>query len=371
MKIGIDARLYGPKQGGLGRYLQQLIEHLEKLHLPAEFVIFLRRENWGDYNPKSPNFTKALANIPWYGLKEQVFLTPIINKHHLDLVHFPHWNIPLGFNDKFIVTIHDLIPFHYPRKRDTTLDPIFYSLKQAGFKMVLKHAANASKKIITISEFSKNDINKTLGINPEKIEVTYLAPQRFVKKNHHIDNRFNISKPYALYVGVAFSHKNLPFLLTGWQKFCESNKNSYQLVLSGKMNFFYERLIRDFKKLFDEKSVIFTDYLEDEMLGSLYSNAELLVYPSLHEGFGLPPLEAMHAGVPVVTSGTSCLPEILGDAAIYFDPTKTEELISALNKGFNDKKLRHDLIQKGRLVAKKYDWQITAQKTWEIYKNSV
>jgi glycosyltransferase involved in cell wall biosynthesis len=137
------------------------------------------------------------------------------------------------------------------------------------------------------------------------------------------------------------------------------------------MNFFYGRLIKDFKKLFQTKSVVFTDYLEDEMLGSLYSNAELLVYPSLHEGFGLPPLEAMYTGVPVVTSGTSCLPEILGDAAIFFDPTNPEQLINALKSGFSDKKLRHDLIQKGKLVAQKYDWEITAEKTWEIYKNSV
>ena len=134
MKIGIDARLYGPKQGGLGRYLEQLIEHLEKMNLPAEFVIFLRRENWGDYTPKHPNFSKALANVPWYGLKEQLLMPAILRRHKLDLVHFPHWNVPLFFRGNYVVTIHDLIPFHYPRKRDTTLDPLLFGIKQIGFK---------------------------------------------------------------------------------------------------------------------------------------------------------------------------------------------------------------------------------------------
>jgi glycosyltransferase involved in cell wall biosynthesis len=371
MRIGIDARLYGPKQGGLGRYLEQLISHLEKMNLPADFVIFMRRENWGDYTPKRPNFKKELANIHWYGLREQLFLPNIIKRQNLDLMHFPHWNVPLSYNKNFVVTIHDLIPFHYPRNKDTTLGPLFFGIKQSGFKMVLKHAAKAAKKIITISQFSKNDISETLGVPLNKIDVTYLAPQRFTKNFHALDNRFSIKKPYALYVGVAYSHKNLPLLLTAWTKFCEKNKNTYQLVLSGKKNFFYDRLFKQFKNLFQSNSVIFTDYLDDELLGSLYARAELLVYPSLHEGFGLPPLEAMSAGIPVVTSGSSCLPEVLGDAAIYFDPTSENELVAALEKGFTDKKLRNDLIAKGKIISQKYDWHNTAKQTWEIYKNSV
>ena len=369
MKIGIDARLYGPKQGGLGRYLQQLITNLEKMNLPAEFVIFLRRENWGDYTPKRPNFRKELANIHWYGLKEQLFLPGIIKKQHLDLVHFPHWNVPLLFNGNFVVTIHDLIPFHYPR--GTTLNPALYNLKNAGFRSVLKHAAHASKKIITISNFSKNDISENLHVPENKIEVTYLAPQRFAHTHHPISGRFGIKKPYALYVGVAYSHKNLPLLLSAWSKFCEKNKNEYQLVLSGKKNIFYDRLFSEFKDLFEKESVLFTDYLDDELLGSLYAGAELLVYPSLHEGFGLPPLEAMSAGVPVVTSGTSCLPEVLGDAAIFFDPTSENDLIGALEKGFTDKKLRSELTAKGKIITQRYDWRNTAERTWEVYKNSV
>ncbi|MFA6105487.1 MAG: glycosyltransferase family 1 protein [Patescibacteria group bacterium] len=371
MRIGIDARLYGPKQGGLGRYLEQLISHLEKMNLPAEFVIFMRRENWGDYEPKRPNFKKELANIHWYGLQEQLFLPRIIKRQKLDLMHFPHWNVPLLYNQNFIVTIHDLIPYHYPRNKNTTLGPLIFSIKQIGFKMTLKHAAQAAKKIITISQFSKNDIGKTLGVPLNKIEVTYLAPQRFPKNSHTVVKRFDIKKPYALYVGVAYSHKNLPFLLSAWSKFCEKNKNSYQLVLSGKRNFFYERLFKQFKPLFENESVIFTDYLDDELLGTLYAHSQLLVYPSLHEGFGLPPLEAMSAGIPVVTSKSSCLPEVLGDAAIYFDPTNENELVTALESGFSDNKLRNELIAKGKIISQKYDWHNTAKETWEVYKNSV
>lgn len=371
MRIGIDARLYGPKQGGLGRYLEQLISHLEKMNLPAEFVIFLRRENWGDYSPKRPNFKKELANIHWYGLREQLFLSNIIKKQKLDLVHFPHWNVPLFFNKNFVVTIHDLIPFHYPRKKESTLGPLFFGVKQIAFRFVLRHAAKAARKIITISQFSKKDIGDTLGVNPDRIEVTYLAPQRFTRNHHTMVNRFGIKRPYALYVGVAYSHKNLPLLLSAWAKFCEKNKNAYQLVLSGKKNYYYDRLFSQFKPQFENGNVLFTDYLDDEILGSLYSHAELLVYPSLHEGFGLPPLEAMSAGVPVITSSTSCMPEVLGDAAIFFDPTNENELVEALEKGFTDKKLRTELIAKGKLITQKYDWHETAKQTWEVYKNSV
>jgi len=112
MKIGIDARMYGPKQGGLGRYVEQLVLELEKIDNQNEFVIFLRADNWNEYTPSKPNFKKVLANISWYGWQEQFKLTPIIKKEKVDLMHFPHWNIPLFYNDPFIVTIHDLILLH-------------------------------------------------------------------------------------------------------------------------------------------------------------------------------------------------------------------------------------------------------------------
>ena len=176
MRIGIDARMYGPKQGGLGRYIQQLIAHLEQLETTDEFIIFLRKENWDEYTPKNNNFKKVLADIPWYGWQEQIKLSKIIKQEKVDLMHFPHWNVPLFYNDPFIVTIHDLLLLHYPTRKASTLGPFAYWFKNFVYKIVLRHAATKSKHILTISEFTRKDIVKNLGIAMGKITVAYLAP---------------------------------------------------------------------------------------------------------------------------------------------------------------------------------------------------
>ncbi|MDO9509654.1 MAG: hypothetical protein Q7J14_00005, partial [Candidatus Magasanikbacteria bacterium] len=136
MKIGIDARLYGPKQGGLGRYLQQLIEGLEKADQNNDYVIFLHAENFEEYQPKNPRFKKVLANIPWYGWKEQFFLPKILKKEKLDFVHFPHWNIPFFYSGKFLVTIHDLILYHYSTRKASTLGSVAYFFKNLAYKLI-------------------------------------------------------------------------------------------------------------------------------------------------------------------------------------------------------------------------------------------
>lgn len=369
-KIGIDARFWGPKQGGLGRYVEQLVLNLEKLNLPAEFVIFLRQENWDLYNPSQPNFKKVLADLPWYGFAEQTKLTKILNQHSLDLMHFPNWNIPIFYKRPFVVTFHDLLPLHYPRQRATTRGVLVYFFKNLGLKAVLRFATRKSKQIITVSNFSKNDIVQTLKVPSEKISVTYPAPLPPSGSDENIFKKTKITKPYVLYVGVAFPHKNLERLLEAWKSASEINDH-YQLVLAGKKNYFYERLEKENAELFKNGSVIFTDFVPDAELSSLYSKASLFILPSLFEGFGIPPLEAMSHNVPVVAARASCLPEVLGDGALYFDPLNTKDIQNALKQGLEDEKLRKNLIKNGQKITSKYSWAELAERTWEIYKNSV
>ncbi|MFA5061755.1 MAG: glycosyltransferase family 1 protein [Patescibacteria group bacterium] len=372
MRIGIDARMYGPKQGGLGRYIEQLIKNLEKIDSANEYIIFLRKENFEEFQPANSNFKKVLADVYWYGLAEQTKIPKIIKQQKVDLMHFPHWNVPYFYNGPFMVTIHDLILFHYPTRRASTRSVIVYWLKHQAHKILIKKISKKAKKIITPSEFTKQDIHKTLKIPLQKIFVTLLSPQPQEQKQNNISHKelfkkFNINKPYALYVGVAYPHKNLEGLVDAWHDFEKKYGDNFQLILVGKKNYFYDRLINS-KKFKQCKNIIFTDYLNDDELNTIYSGAMLYVFPSLYEGFGLPPLEAMTHHVPVISANSACLPEILGSAALYFDPKNPEEITQALYNGFTNQNLRLNLIQQSQQILKKYSWLETAKRTLQIYK---
>ncbi len=366
MRIGIDARMCGPQQGGLGRYIEQLIIHLLKIDSQNEYVLFLRQENWDNLQIINYKFKKVLADIHWYSWKEQLLLTKIIKKEKIDLMHFPHWNVPLFYNDPFIVTIHDLLLLHYPTREASTLGPISYWFKNKTYRAVLKHAVNKARHIITPSEFTKQDVHKTLNIPLEKITATHLAPF-----NHPGANKQSatpqppLPTPYVLYVGVAFPHKNLNKLIEAWKIFQQKYDKNYHLVLAGKKNYFYNKIINN-KKLMTDK-IIFTGFLSDNQLAEAYSNASLYIFSSLYEGFGLPPLEAMKHNIPVISSNATCLPEILENAAFYFNPNNNEEIATAIYRGLTDKNLREQLKNNAQILLKKYSWEQTAKKTLNIY----
>lgn len=175
-KIGIDARFFGPKDKGFGRYTQQLIENLEKLNPSAggnQYFIFLRKDSWNEYQSKNANFKKVLADYKWYGIKEQILLPLKLKKYKLDLVHFTHFNVPIFYRGKFIVTIHDLTLRHFPTFRRSLKNLIFYPFKNLAYRIVFRHAIKNSEKIIAISEHTKQDILKHRKVNPEKIKVIY------------------------------------------------------------------------------------------------------------------------------------------------------------------------------------------------------
>lgn len=405
MKIGIDARLYGTKCGGIGRYAQKLIEQLEKIDNGNQYVVFLQKDAFEEYQPKNANFSKVRADFRAYSWQEQLLFSSLIKKCGVDLMHFTHFNVPILYNGKFIVTIHDLIISHYPDSRATTLNPLLYRIKLFFYNIVVKSTAKRAQKIIAVSEYTKNDVVKFLRVAPEKITVTYegydIPKEPFdasyppCLKN---ETEGGQNSEYLLYVGSAYPHKNLEKLLLTFKKVITSANHplpllgkereeisedigkppltppwkggdgSLKLVLVGKKNFFYDRLAEEIKKLDLHDDVMLPGYISDEKLVCLYKNAKLYVFPSLIEGFGLPPLEAQSYGVPVVSSSATCLPEILGDSAVYFDPQNTEDMAEKILSVLNNENLRQDLISRGYENIKRFSWRDCAQKTLSLYE---
>lgn len=371
MRIGIDARMMG-KGFGLARYIEQLLLHLQVQDTENEYIIFLKRDNWELFDSTHKNFKKVLADIPWYSFAEQFKFPGIIQKEQVDLMHFPHFNVPLLYRGPYIVTIHDLIMFHYPRQEASTHGPLIYWLKDFVHRFVVRAAAFRAKHILVTSEFTKRDVHETLGVPISKMTVTYQAPFEVehlglqdAQKNDIILSKYKITKPYIIYVGAAYPHKNIEGLLLAWKIFQKKYGTEYQLVLVGKENFFYKKLKNTVIK--EACDVVYTGFVPDDELSVLYKHSQLYVFPSFYEGFGLPPLEAMAHGIPVVSSNKSCLPEVLGDAALYFDPENLDEMADTLHKGITDHGIRHILNQNKAKVISRYSWTTLAKQTLDCY----
>ncbi|OGH58596.1 MAG: hypothetical protein A2725_02750 [Candidatus Magasanikbacteria bacterium RIFCSPHIGHO2_01_FULL_33_34] len=373
MRIGIDARMMGGGFG-IGRYVEQLILSLQKIDNNNQYILFVKKIDNNKF--KSKNFKQVEADISWYSWAEQIKLNKIIKREKVDLMHFPHWNIPLFYNGLYIVTIHDLIMFHFPRPEATTLGPIKFWLKDFVHRIVIRNAVKKAKHIITTSEFTKDDINKTLGVSMNKMATIYQAPfttinnLQFTINNDVVLSKHNIVKPYALYVGSAYPHKNLDSLLKAWKLFLDKYEVDCQLVLVGKESYFYNNIKEsDIANRLGNR-VIFTGFVDDFDLDLLYKQSKLYIFPSLYEGFGLPPLEAIARGLPVVSSSSSCLPEVLGEGALYFDPNNIENIADTINEGLYNEDIRHQLLINGRTELQKYSSEKMAIDTLEIYKKN-
>lgn len=372
MRIGIDARFFGPIGKGLGRYTQKLIENLEKVDNVNHYFIFLKSENFDEYQPKNENFQKVLADFRWYTFAEQIRMPFLLYKYKLDLVHFPHFNVPLLYFGKFIVTIHDLIILHFPTIRSSTLSPIFYWFKFLAYKMVISSAIFRASRIIGVSNFTKNDILKKYPkIANEKILVTYEACDDFCffnpKKCEDLTILYGIIKPYILYVGNVYPHKNPERLILA-MKSLKDEFPQLKLVFVGGEDYFYQQL----KGLVTKEkieNVVFAGFVPDYDLDAVFRNSLAYIRPSLHEGFELPALEAMTRGVPVLTADYECSREILENSAYYFNGEDISDISKAIRIVLKDETIKEELIRKGYEQAKKYSWKKMAQKTLEVYQN--
>ncbi|MEK7160848.1 MAG: glycosyltransferase family 1 protein [Patescibacteria group bacterium] len=375
MLIGIDARFFGPKAKGLGRYTQKLIEELEQTDKQNDYLVFLRRVNFNEYQPQNPRFKKVWADYRWYSLGEQLFFPWQLYRHRIDLMHFTHFNVPIFYRRPLVLTIHDLILQRWPTRKDNFLNRVKYFFKSLGYKIVIRSALARAQKIIAVSRFVKGDIVKSFGVVEERIAVIYegapeIANRQALIANREILEKYKIHKPYLLYVGNAYPHKNLARLAEAFKILRSGQHPDLQLVFAGGDDYFYQKLKKencDSGGVCFGGGVIFAGFVPEEELRNFYANASLYVFPSLCEGFGLPPLEAMAQGVAVVTSCATCLPEILGQAVHYFDGENPVDMAAKINEVLTDEALRQQLIRQGFEQIKKYSWRQMAEETQKIY----
>lgn len=367
MKIGIDARMI--KATGIGRYTENLIKELAKIDQENQYIIFLKKDEFSYFKLPGKNFKKVLADFHWYSLKEQLKLPKIIAKEKVDLIHFSHFNVPFFYKGKFVSTIHDLTLHYFKNiKRGSIIHFLIYQLKHLFYKRIIRRAVKKSLKIFVPSKFTMKDLIKTLRVPQEKIVVTYEGgpSEDLLKKvpDNKVLEKFNIKSPFILYVGNAYPHKNLEGLV----KSLKYLNQDVKLVLVGKIDKFYQKIKEEVLNFGFEKRVFFTDFVTDEELVALYKNARAFVFPSFNEGFGLPALEAMAFGLPVLSSSRSSLPEVLEESALYFDPNNPKDIALKISQIIKNKRLRDELKEKGYNQVKKYSWKEMAQETLNIYK---
>lgn len=376
-KIGIDARMYSIP-GGIGRYTRELINGLEKVDDVNQYIIFIDKEGFGNYEPKNKNFKKVLADVGWYGFSEQIKTLPIWYKAKLDLMHFTHFNKSIFYRKPYVVTIHDLTYSVVAKEgmKISKLPPIIYMVKYLVYERVIKDVIKKARKIIVPSYTSKKDIISAYRINSNKVAVTYesvdksFSPDERKQVFKNLEDRFGIRKEkYFIYVGNASPHKNLKRLILAFDILAKEKKD-FQLVLAGKREKFYTALEEWVKRDgIGDGRIIFTGVVTDDELKALLANSYACTFPSLAEGFGIPPFEAMASGTPVLTSATSCLPEVCENAAIYFNPYLPESIAEKMKMIIENSKMREEFIKAGFEHIKKFSWEKMASETKDVYMN--
>lgn len=368
MRIGIDARFYGREGKGLGRYTERLLAHLTERKTDHEFIVFLRRENFSDFQPTASNVRTVLADVPWYSWREQLQFPRILAAQRLDLMHFLHFNVPVLYRRPFVVTVHDLILLHFPTQRASTRSAPAYWFKHALYRAVVSSAVRRARNVLTVSEFSRGDLARTFGTPGERITVTYEAADVLPGPAEPPTGVRLSPRAFYLYVGNAYPHKNLEWLLTTLAPEWGSGREQFPLVAVGRRDYFYERLAELAHRLGVSQWVYWLGGVEDPTLKWLYANAAAYLFPSRYEGFGLPGLEAMLEGLPVIAARASSLPEVYGDAALYVDPTDGRSLLHALARLRNEPALRAELVRRGTARVAKYSWRRMAEQTLEVYE---
>ena len=366
MKIGIDVRLWS--ETGVGRYIRNLTSELSKLDKENEYILFACSKDEKNIRSVIQNskFVTTKADIPWHSLSEQYKLLKIVNSQNLDLMHFTYYSHPIFYKKPFVVTIHDLIIYHFSTGKASTKNPVFYQIKRQAYKRIIKTSAKNATKIITPSKTVKEDVATTLSISNEKIVVTYEGVSKFQKnakftlQNSPLKDLVN--KKFFLYVGNAYPHKNLGNLLTAFSSLKIPN---IELVLVGPDDYFYKRL----KKNIPNNCSILHN-ISDESLQLLYENAVSLVHPSLSEGFGLTPLEAMSQSCPALVSDIPVFKEICGDNVIYCNPNNADDICEKMNYMYNlDQHDREKITTKAKKYAENFTWAKTAEQTLQVYKS--
>jgi glycosyltransferase involved in cell wall biosynthesis len=356
--IAIDARLWGTQNTGPGRYTENLLDFLPK-HPQIRIILIISPSQLRE--PKLAAFEKIIAKYHPYSPFSQVEMFFLLCKARPDLFHATHFTVPVFWPGKVVVTIHDLIKHYSVGSDTTTQNPLWYWFKYLGYRFVAWWAIHRSVHIIVPSKYWKQELHNKYSVPENKITVTYegaFAINNF--KNHSIELP---DQPYVLYVGNMYPHKNIPVLLDAIKQL----SGQILLILVCARSVFSDRITSLINKQNLGKWVKYLGYVPDEDLMELYHNCLAYVFPSKIEGFGLPGLEAMASGAPVISSNSSCLPEIYGDAAIYFNPDNSQQLAEQILKMKSNSALRTKLIQAGSKQVKKYSWRKMSAETYAVY----
>jgi len=365
MKILIDGRFYGLENAGIGRYSINLISELCKIDSKNEYVLLLRKKYF-DSLILPTNWKKVSADINHYSFEEQIKLPAIIKGEKPDLVHFLHFNIPVFYKDKYVVTVHDLLMHSQKGFEATTLPAPIYLVKRVGYRTVFDAAIRNSKSIIVPSKTIKKKLEDFYNIEDKKINVIYEGFDAKISSKNYI----KIEKPYFFYAGNAYPHKNLNSLILGVKLLNTKYSQSVNLMISSARNIFTQRLEKSIKKQNAEKYVKLLGFVPDEKLGYLYKNSAAFVFPSLSEGFGLPGLEAISAGTLLIASDIKVFREVYRDKAIYFDPKNSESMINVMQKVLTmSKSEKEQRVKSAQEFAKRYSWAKMAKETLMIYES--
>lgn len=366
MRIGILADRIGTGGGGLETYERELIKGIMEIDSRNQYVIFgCSREAIEKNLGSHPRFTFTTVSKNSKFLRLSLSLPYELSKNHLDLVHVCMVP-PLFCPKEFIFTVHDLASFIHPE----------FFPKKILFRanLLLEKGIKRAAKIIAVSEATKRDVIRLFGIDANKIVVIHhgidsqYKPIEDKKDAMNILKKYGISDKYILYVGRIQARKNISRLIRAFQLLKQKRTLEHKLVLVGKMVWESKDIFKEIDKLDIQEDVILTNHASYSDLPYFYNNADVFIYPSLFEGFGLPPLEAMACGTPVIVSNVTAIPEIVGDAALFVDPYDISSIAEGIDRLVSSDNLKKDLIKKGFQRAKQFSWKETAKNTLSLYE---
>lgn len=372
MKVGIDGRAAKWYRGtGIGTYAYQLISSLNAIDALNEYLLFMPESSNMDISFKKNFLIRNISEGNKSNFWDEVNIPNILTDKDIELYHVPQNGVGLPKEKKcpFIITLHDVIPLRMPETVGETYLKIFQE--------EMPEIVSCCDGIITVSQFSKEDIAKAFNYPLDKIHVTHLAAENIYTPldksicSALIKQYYGIEGDYILYVGGFSPRKNIVGLIEAFSALKEKYKKDIKLVIAGKQGKSYSIYKNRAISLGIENSVIFPGFIPIEHLPHLYNASKLLVYPSFYEGFGLPPVEAMACGVPVITSNITSIPEVLGDSAVFINPYDVDELCSSMFNVLSDDKLQEELIIKGIVRSSELSWDKTAKDTLIAYSKTI
>jgi glycosyltransferase involved in cell wall biosynthesis len=366
LRIAIDARKL--RDYGIGTYVRNLLRHLSREDQATDYVVLYNEADRELLGELGENFRLVLESSPGYSVREQITIPRDLRRERADLFHAPHYVLPPLTPCKSVVTIHDCIHLRFPQYLPNRLG-------YAYARSFLWTATHRSDRVITVSEASKRDILEYFNVPAEKIDVIYNGiDERFgnpppEEDVNRVRERYQLHGPFVLYAGNIKPHKNLGRLIEAFHVLRASGPefDSVKLVIIGDEIAKYAALRHAVHRYKLHKHVRFFGFVPGSTLAILYRLAAVFVFPSLYEGFGLPPLEAMASGTPVITSNVSSLPEVVGDAAVLIDPLRPDAIADALRRVLSDSGLRDDLRQRGLTRARHFSWERSVHRVREIY----